>query len=485
MFVNICTRRFGSARSILRLGFNARKSSTVGNGSDHAVDQGISHEHDGVQSDESGFRNERFDLTPSTKARNRVTMPAAPTTFGNAVKTVTAKRRSQITRQPPNQARENMMAFEKSKRIIEEDDFRSKRNRQENGETFYRRPKSTVADFERKGTQLINENYNFNQDRDIETRSGDLLDIEEEGFGRSQRKNLSTPSWKRERPATALRTYRKGVVKYKPKDGNDMLFGISPCIIALMENRREIYQVFIKKGLLGKSKREELQQIHSLCRDKGLELKEVDKINLDDMSGGRPHQGICMEVSRLYFESLSEEENTSLQELSGNSDVKICVALDQIKDPMNFGAILRSSYFMGVDKVISSKKNCCPLTPVVSKASAGTMEAMKIYTVPKLSDLLQNLSDHGWDIIGTCNLSSENLLRDKPVIRADHFQLEKPTVLVLGNEGYGVRGEVLHTCSKLIAIPPGRQLHPHVDSLNVSVVTGILLYALLQGRPTS
>ncbi|XP_070572432.1 rRNA methyltransferase 1, mitochondrial-like [Ptychodera flava] len=314
--------------------------------------------------------------------------------------------------------------------------------------------------------------------------SSDLM-MEEDMGGEVEQPGSKISNSKEQRQRNFSKNARRyteggGLKIHKAKIGNDILFGISPCIIALLESRRDIYRVFIQKGLIEKTKREEIHEIKTVCAERGICIEEISKYALNQMSGDRPHQGVCMEVSQLRFEKLTEDETDMLHRCSTENDKRVCVALDQIKDPMNFGAILRSCYFMGVHKVITTKKHCCPLTPVVSKASAGTMETLKVNTVPRLSNFLQNLSNHGWDVVGTCNLSNESVHRQRPVIKATDFPLEKPTILVLGNEGHGLKEEVLNTCSKLIAIPAGRVLHPHIDSLNVSVVTGVLLYSILQ-----
>ncbi|XP_006815631.1 rRNA methyltransferase 1, mitochondrial-like [Saccoglossus kowalevskii] len=299
------------------------------------------------------------------------------------------------------------------------------------------------------------------------TRSDDLLKSD---------KDTKTP-WKPQKLKGKQKWSNKhksnGIMNgWKPRPGNDLLFGLSPSIIALTQDRRSIFKVFIQDGLM-KTKRGGILKLLELCEEKNIEISAVKKSDLNYISGERPHQGVCMEVSRLNFEQFPESEDIG----SEGDEKQVWLVLDEVKDPMNFGAILRSSYFLGVDKIITGKKNCCPLTPIVSKASAGAMETMPVYAVPSLSDFLKNLGSHGWEIIGTANRRS--VTDAMPVVDCDQYCISTPSVLVLGNEGYGLTDAVMETCTKMVTIPPGRALNQYIESLNVSVVTGILLYSLL------
>ncbi len=156
--------------------------------------------------------------------------------------------------------------------------------------------------------------------------------------------------------------------------------------------------------------------------------------------------------------------------------IRCILALDEVSDPMNLGAILRSSYFLGCNEIVLCSKNSAPLSPVVSKASAGALEAMTIYSVRNMMRFLDECKDNGWQVVGTS-------LSDKSIDLKD-LTLDKPTVLVLGNEGHGIRTNILNRCDILVKLDGSQasQSENIVDSLNVSVTAGILLYNIIHNK---
>ena len=171
-----------------------------------------------------------------------------------------------------------------------------------------------------------------------------------------------------------------------------------------------------------------------------------------------------------------------------------CVlALDEVSDPMNFGALVRTSHFLGVDKIVICSKNSAPLSPTVSKASAGAVEVTPIYSTNNLMNFLDKSSANGWQVVGTALGPTSTPLREFAVN-------DKPTILVLGNEGHGIRTNILRRCTSLVRISKSSSTADavevakastedaesgegvEVDSLNVSVTGGIILHHLLSQR---
>jgi len=159
----------------------------------------------------------------------------------------------------------------------------------------------------------------------------------------------------------------------------------------------------------------------------------------------------------------------------------VWLALDEVTDPQNMGALLRTAFFLGVDGVVVSEKNSAPLSPVVSKASAGAMELMKVHSTRNLVSFLEEARAGGWTVVGASV--------DKSVLPSE-LDAARPTVLVLGSEGRGLRTNVLRACGQLVRVPRaqsgaaslaagGTDHSSLVDSLNVSVAGAVLLYALL------
>ncbi|XP_057243988.1 rRNA methyltransferase 1, mitochondrial-like, partial [Malurus melanocephalus] len=118
----------------------------------------------------------------------------------------------------------------------------------------------------------------------------------------------------------------------------------------------------------------------------------------------------------------------------------------------------------------------CPLTPTVSKASAGAMEVFDVYGTDDLQGFLKAKSAEGWEVVGTVSRPED--VEDVPVISCSEFQWDKPIIVVIGSEGEGLSPQTQQQCQLMLTIPPGRELHPGIDSLNVSVATGILLHSI-------
>lgn len=255
----------------------------------------------------------------------------------------------------------------------------------------------------------------------------------------------------------------------------EVVFGIAPCLLALTQRRREAYKLFVKDGeALHRS------SVLRVCEEadrRRVPVQRVSKKDLDRMCSGRVHQGVCLHASPLGFVTT---EDRGLRQGRPAGALPLWLVLEGIQDPMNLGAILRSAYFLGVDRVATSIRHSCPLSPVVSKASSGAMEVLDVHGYEKLEEMLRWKATQGWHVVGTVGVDVEELLI--PVSGCSDFQMSKPTLLLLGGEGTGLSRGLLSLCETLLSIPAGRELYPGIDSLNVSVATGILLHSLLSSR---
>ena len=256
-------------------------------------------------------------------------------------------------------------------------------------------------------------------------------------------------------------------------ENHETVFGIAPCLLALTHGRRKAHKLFVKDGET--SNRSSVVKVCEEAHRRGVQVHRVSKKDLDKMSSGRVHQGVCLQASPLRY--LTED---SVSKRSDNRP-PLWLVLEEIQDPMNLGAILRSAYFLGVDRVASSLHDSCPLSPVVSKASSGVMEVFGVYGYENLEDMLRLKASQGWQVVGTVGTEAEES-HVIPVTQCSDFQLTKPTLLLMGGEGEGLSKELLSLCQTLLSIPAGRELFPGIESLNVSVATGILLHSLLSTR---
>eukprot|EP00617_Octactis_speculum_P017859 CAMPEP_0185755530 /NCGR_PEP_ID=MMETSP1174-20130828/14008_1 /TAXON_ID=35687 /ORGANISM="Dictyocha speculum, Strain CCMP1381" /LENGTH=370 /DNA_ID=CAMNT_0028434103 /DNA_START=85 /DNA_END=1198 /DNA_ORIENTATION=+ len=261
----------------------------------------------------------------------------------------------------------------------------------------------------------------------------------------------------------------------------DHIYGIQPVLNALlMKQRPRFVELMLQQGSFQNPQREEgaLGRIASLAGEiSGLQMSLVDKHDLNMLSGNRPHQGVVLLAEPLPLQTLdtlpSPDEGTT----------PCWLALDEVVDPQNLGALIRSACFLGAEGVITSVKNSAPLSPSVSKASAGAMELVNIHATKNLPRLLENARQDGWRVVGTA-LSDDS-------IPLEELKPGRPTIVVLGNEGHGLRTNVRRACDVTVRIARGTRSMKQkeaaelgdLDSLNVSVSGGILLHHLLGNIP--
>ncbi|CAN9508799.1 unnamed protein product [Ophioblennius macclurei] len=277
-------------------------------------------------------------------------------------------------------------------------------------------------------------------------------------------------------PADRKQPARQKPAQVSTPQSWEVVFGVAPCLLALSQGRRKARGLYVKDGEA--IQRASLVKVCEEARRRGVPVQRVSRRDLDKMSSGGVHQGVCLQASPLSF--LADDGAASD---TGHATPPLWLVLDRIQDPMNLGAILRSAYFLGVDRVASSIGSSCPPTPVVSKASSGVLEVLGVYGYPDLGDLLRAKAARGWQVVGTVGADAERTRI--PVTLCRDFQMTRPTLLLMGGEGDGLSPELLDLCETLLTVPAGREMIPGVESLNVSVATGILLHSLLASRKSA
>uniref|UniRef100_A0A3B3ZJK6 rRNA methyltransferase 1, mitochondrial n=2 Tax=Periophthalmus magnuspinnatus TaxID=409849 RepID=A0A3B3ZJK6_9GOBI len=271
------------------------------------------------------------------------------------------------------------------------------------------------------------------------------------------------------------RTVKQKTNLFSKLDHFEFVFGISPCLLAITHGRRRIWGLFVKEG--DNSLRAPVLKICQEAHSHGVPIHRVSKKDIDKMAPGCVHQGVCLQASPLTYVT-EENQNQSWLLPRKDKNMPLWLVLENVQDPMNLGAILRSAYFLGVDKVVSSISQSCPLSPVVSKASSGVMEVMEVYGYKNLGELLKLKQAQDWDVVGTVGAE----FKESHVTKCSDFTMSKPTLLLIGGEGGGLSQELQAHCQTLLTIPAGRPLFSGIESLNVSVATGILLHSLLYSR---
>ena len=235
----------------------------------------------------------------------------------------------------------------------------------------------------------------------------------------------------------------------------EILYGVHPVFEALKAGRRRFEKVFVDSG--GKKSRS--GKVAELARQKRIEVECVDQKTLDSLTRGARHQGVAARVSPFSLKKVPR-----VLEKPGKMDSPcFMLILENIEDPRNFGAILRTALCAGVDEVFIPKDRAVSATPSVSVSSAGAMEHSDIYLVTNTASLLRSLKEKGvWvaglDAQGTTRLYDADLTGDLAV--------------VIGGEHKGIRPLVRRTCDYLLYIPATGG----VNSLNASVAGGIALY---------
>lgn len=212
--------------------------------------------------------------------------------------------------------------------------------------------------------------------------------------------------------------------------------------------------------------------LSSKFKDKGIEdLLATSKIKttylnnkiMDNKVNGL-HQGIIIEVSDIKTYNLDIIKNFT-------SKNPVIVMLDHLEDPHNFGAIIRTSYALGIDAIIIPNDRSVDITPTVVKTSAGAVYNIPIIKVPNLTNTIEKLKKEGYWIVGT-DMQGDNYCE---------LKYDMPTCLIIGNEGKGMSQIVKNNCDYLVSIP----MEGKIDSLNASVSCGIILSEIKRQRRNS
>ena len=228
-----------------------------------------------------------------------------------------------------------------------------------------------------------------------------------------------------------------------------------------LKSGRAIDKVFIAAGDTDRA----LARLAALAKDAGAVVVSVDRRKLDQMSQTGAHQGVIASVAAHEYVSVEE----LLENAAQKGEAPLLVVCDELSDPHNLGAILRTAECAGAHGVIIPKRRSVGLTAVVAKSSAGALEYLPVARVSNLSQTLRLLKERGVWIYGTAAEGST------PLYRTD---LTGPCAIVIGNEGAGLGRLVAQSCDVLVSIP----MKGRISSLNASAAAAILLYEAVRQR---
>lgn len=241
----------------------------------------------------------------------------------------------------------------------------------------------------------------------------------------------------------------------------DTIEGRNTVLEALRSGERPVYKIFMLAG--GKSgPREEIQH---LAGKMGIELEEVGKGRLNQLSVTRNHQGVIALAAAKEYVEVADILNQARE----RREEPFILILDGIEDPHNLGALLRSAEGAGVHGVVIPKRRAAQLTAAVGRASAGAMEYMAVAQVTNLTRTIKELQKEGVWVAGADPRGK------KSYTDAD---LTGPIALVIGSEGRGIRRLVKENCDFLLFLP----MRGRISSLNASVAGSLLMYEVLRQR---
>jgi 23S rRNA (guanosine2251-2'-O)-methyltransferase len=236
-----------------------------------------------------------------------------------------------------------------------------------------------------------------------------------------------------------------------------LVSGLQPVREAIRARGGELEKVLVARGA---GEDAQLDAVARFAKDHGVTVERVARIELDRLARGARHQGAIAFAPDLAL--------ASIDEVASNEEALV-VALDELQDPQNFGAIVRSSVALGATAVVWPEHRSAPLSSAMFRASAGAVEHATLCRVPSLPEALARLKTAGVLVVGL-DMNGTGTI--------DTIPLTGKLALVVGAEGKGLRKPVKLACDHIARLPMGAK----VASLNASVAAGIALYEVARQR---
>ena len=241
----------------------------------------------------------------------------------------------------------------------------------------------------------------------------------------------------------------------------DFIIGRKPVLEAL-NSEQEIEVVYVAFGMHG----EVINQIGKAAKDRKIKISQISPNKLDEMAQGKVTQGVAaLKCAQSYYEYDGIIKSAKVKKNP------LLLVLDSIQDPHNLGAILRTAECASVDGIFITQRDSASITETVIKTSAGAVSHLRICKVTNINNLIRDLKKDGYWVFGT------SLHNSKDYTDVD---FKCPVALILGNEEKGIHKLVADNCDQLIKIP----MYGKIDSLNVSVSAGVVLFEIARQRKT-
>jgi 23S rRNA (guanosine2251-2'-O)-methyltransferase len=247
-------------------------------------------------------------------------------------------------------------------------------------------------------------------------------------------------------------------------EADHAIYGLIPVLEALRSGHRPLQQITIAEG----ARHERLKELLELAKVGRVPVHCAPRLALDRALPGLTHQGVVARTAASGYHD-AEELLERLASMKNTERQPLVLGLDAIEDPRNLGAILRTAECAGVDGVFIPERRAVGLTATVAKASAGALEHVAVARVTNLVQLIERLKQLNIWVVGATGDAS-----------ADYTQWDwtVPSALFLGNEAAGLHRLVQERCDTLVRIP----VRGRIESLNVSVAAGVILYEALRQR---
>lgn len=259
---------------------------------------------------------------------------------------------------------------------------------------------------------------------------------------------------------------KKNYSRREPREraeATDLIEGRN-AISEALKSGRTLDKVFVADGDTDRA----LSRLAALAREAGAAVVQVDRRRLDQMSQTHAHQGIIAQAAAHSYATVED----ILQRAADRGEAPLLILCDELSDPHNLGAILRTAECAGAHGVIIPKRRSVGLTAVVAKTSAGAVEHMPVARVSNLASTIEDLKRQGIWVFGTDAAGTTDLY---------HADFQGPTAIVIGSEGFGMSRLVAERCDLLLSIPMKGQ----INSLNASSAAAVLLYEAVRQRYTA
>ena len=242
-------------------------------------------------------------------------------------------------------------------------------------------------------------------------------------------------------------------------ENSNIICGRNPVLEALRSGR-EIDRLLVAHGTGGGS----VTAIIAKCRAKGILIKEISPQKLDYYCGGANHQGVAVMFASQEYATV--DDMFALAETRGEKP--FLIICDEIEDPHNLGAIIRTAEATGVHGVIIPERRSASLNATVAKAACGALEYVPVARVTNIANTIDALKQRGVWVFGA-DMDGDDYTRT---------DFDTPCALVIGNEGKGIGALTAKKCDAVISLP----MHGKINSLNASVAAGILMYEVVRSR---